>query len=874
MPPKNPANDPLDRSERVSRDRIRRIEKILDAALLLPEADRMDFVADRCGDDDALLEEVRSLLSSYGEASRWFDRFSAELVPDALNELEAALGQDRRVGPWRTLDRIGRGGMGSVYLAERGDGQYEQKVALKLIRRGMESEEAVRRFFAEREILARLEHPNIARLVDGGVTDDGLPWFAMELVEGEPIDRYCESREVPLRSRLELFLQVADAVAYLHRNLVVHRDLKPGNVLVTDEGLVKVVDFGIAKVLDGQGEAILTRTGSRPRTPRYAAPEQVEGGAVTTATDVYALGVLLYELLSESPVFDEAGHALERSILETDPAPPSAVAPEDRRRRLKGDLDTIVLKAIRKRPERRYASAEALAEDVRRHLAGRPVSARPDRVWYRTGKFVARHRAGVAAAMALLVLVLAFGAFATVQSNRLAHERDHALEISDLLVDIFSAADPAVARGDDLTARELVERGAETIQTELEGRPLLRADLLAVLGDTYWNLGLYEEAADLFEDALQARRSRLPENHPDIASAHYDVGRSLLEIADFDVARDHLEAALRIRSRSLGDENPATAVVLSELAHLHHQAGEFELADSLHRQAVRIHRAGGDAPALKHSLDSYGVFLAQRGQPAEAVPLHREALRIGRAVHGDDHPLVLRTLNNLATAHLTLGELDEAERMYRETIEVERRVHGPRHPDVSTPLANLGNLLLRLEGRELEAEAAHREALEIDRAHYGEDHPLVAQRYHQLALSLDALDRLEEAEALFRRAWETLRNALPEGHVNLAYPMVELGGLLIEQGRAAEAEPILREALQLRLDGFPPGHLRIAEAQSELGAALVETGRLPEAEPLLAAALEVMRSDPGTPSDLLEATRKRLERAVNPSSTNASATAP
>ncbi len=564
----------------------------------------------------------------------------------------------------------------------------------------------------------------------------------MELVQGEPIDRWCESREVPLRSRLELFLQVADAVAYLHRNLVVHRDLKPGNVLVTVEGLVKVVDFGIAKVLDGEGEALRTRTGSRPRTPRYAAPEQVEGGAVTTATDVYALGVLLYELLSESPVFDEAGHALERSIVETDPAPPSAVAPEERRRRLKGDLDTIVLKAIRKRPERRYGSAEALAQDVRRHLAGRPVSARPDRVWYRTGKFVRRHRAGVAGAVALLVLVLAFGAFATVQSNRLAHERDHAMEISGLLVDIFSAADPAVARGDEPTARELVERGAETVQAELAGRPLLRADLLEVLGDTYWNLGLYEEAAELFESALRARSSRLPENHPAIASAHYDVGRSLLEIADFDLARDHLEAAHRIRSEALGPEDPATAVALTELARLHEQTGEFELAESLHREAVRIHRAGADTGALAKSIDNHAIFLAQRGEPEAAVPLYREALRLSRAVHGEDHPHVLRTMNNLGTAYLRLGEFERAEEMLQKTIEAERRVHGPTHPDVSTPLANLGNTLLRLEGREAEAAAAHREALEIDREHYGEDHPLVAQRYHQLLAT-----SLEEAES-------------------------------------------------------------------------------------------------------------------------------
>lgn len=841
----------------MSGEGIRRVEEILDAALLLPEAERPAYLEEACGGDEALRSEVESLLAVHGRASAWFDRMADDLVAGTLEEIDASLETDRRIGPWRTLERLARGGMGSVLLAERADGAFEQRVALKLIRRGLESDESVERFLVEREILARLEHPNIARLVDGGVTDEGLPWFAMELVDGEPIHRWCAARATSVEERLRLFLEVADAVAYLHRNLVVHRDLKPGNVLVTDDGHVKVVDFGIAKVLDADAEA-LTRTGSRPRTPRYAAPEQVEGGPVTTATDVYALGVLLYELLAETPVFDAEGHTLERAILETDPAPPSAAAPAGRRRRLKGDLDTIVLTAIRKDPDRRYASAQAMADDVRRHLDGRPVAARPDRFLYRAGKFVRRHTAGVASAAAILAILVGFGIFASIQSSRIAHERDRAREVSELLVDVFSAPDPTVSPGADLTARDLVDRGVDRVRERLADRPLVRAELLSVLGTTYRNLGLFDEAIGLFEEALETRSANLGPDHPDVAASLYDLGEARIETAGYEDARERLRAALRIQESAFGPDALETATTLNDLARVHHFLGESDEALRLHERALAIREAHGDSIAASQSLHNLGGLLRDLDRHEEAIPMLERAVRIRREAFGDLHPRTLTSTNTLAVLLEREGRFSEAETLYRRVVEDRRRLYPDGHPSLSTSLGNLANLLLRVEGNEARAEALHREALEIDRRMLGEEHPMVGQRYHTLARAVHARGRLDEAETLFRRAWEILAAALPEGHVNLAYPMTELGEVLLDQGRAAEAVPVLREALALRVAGFPEGHVRIAEVESALGAALTAVGRTEEAEALLASALRSLRDDPGA-TELAAEAGARLE---------------
>ena len=454
---------------------LERIEALFGEALERAPDERAAFL-EQATDDADLREQVRDLLAGEDAARSYFDGVHdrvAATADDALDGSHIA----QRFGPYRTMRLLGRGGMGSVYEAERVDGQFEQRVALKLIRRGMETEGAVSRFIAERQILAKLSHPSIARLLDGGVTDDGRPYFVMELVDGLPLHRYCAKQRLPLEQRLELFVAIAEAVDYAHRNLVVHRDLKPSNVLVTSTGAAKLVDFGIAKPLQDE-DVGLTHTGARAMTPDYAAPEQITGDPITTATDVYGLGLILYELLTARRPYEgrtRTSAELEKAILRDDPVRPSAAVLQDLRRRgsesiadelrttparlsrrLAGDLDVICATALRKEPERRYASARALAEDVRRHVQGEPVSAQPDTVPYRMGKFVRRHRFGVAVAGLIAALIVGFGVSLAREYERTARERDKAERVSQLLIELLVEADPTRHRHYCIDGRECV----------------------------------------------------------------------------------------------------------------------------------------------------------------------------------------------------------------------------------------------------------------------------------------------------------------------------------------------------------------------------------------------------------------------------------
>lgn len=856
-------------------DRVRRIERMFDAALALPPDEREAFLDEACPDEPGVRREVEALLEVHTAAFDWFDDLEGRVASSRQEELARVGRVDRRIGAYRTVERIGRGGMGTVFLAERADGQFEQRVALKLLRRGVESEEAIARFLAERRILARLEHPHIARLLDGGVTEDGMPFFVMELVEGTPITAWCDERRLPVEERLELFATVGDTVQYLHRNLVVHRDLKPSNILVDEDGYVKVLDFGIAKVLEADTDDPVTRTGTRVLTPPYASPEQVRGEAVTTATDVHALGTILYELVTGHRPFGGPGDTtptIERAILETEPEPPSTVpfgpeeagtrstTPERLRRRLQGDVDVICLTALRKSPERRYASAERMTGDIRAHLAGEPVSARPDSATYRLRKFVGRHRFGVAASVLLAVLLAGFAAAMGVQSARIAQERDRAELVSELLVDMLTTADPGESRGEEITAREILDRGRERIAGGLEDRPEVKASLLGVMGTTYGSLGLFDEAQPLFDEALELRRRVLGEDHPDTGRAHYHVGENLVSKGEYERAIGHLEAALAIARDRHGETSVEAARAYNDLGRAELALGRFEVAERNHRRALEIRRAvlGPDHLDVSQSLNNLSSVLGRTDRYGEAIPLLQEAAAIRRRALGSDHPRTLTTTNNLAVWLERAGRFDEAEAIYRDVLETRRRVVGPRHPDTALTLNNLANLILLDETRAAEAESLHREGLSIELETLGEDHPMVAQRYHTLARAVYAQGRQGEAESLFRRSLGLLREILPEGHVNLAYPMTELGQVLVDVGRADEAVPVLRDAVRLRREGFPAGHIRIGEAESALGAALAAVGQLEEAETLLLSARSIFEGDERA-AGLAERNQERLE---------------
>ncbi len=820
------------------------LDVLFEAALERPPAEREAFLALACGDDPDLRDEVEALVEAAEAAEPWIESAEA-LVGRAAHEafseetfspeLEVVSGLDegrvsghtpsrprspatrpdpmrgRRIGPWRILRRLARGGMGDVYVAERADGQFEQRAALKVLRRGLDTDDILRRFLAERQILATLAHPNIARLLDGGATENGRPYLVLEYVEGEPITDYCDARRLGVADRLRLFATVCRAVQHAHRNLVLHRDLKPSNILVTPEGRVKLLDFGIAKLLDdsGPGPVPRTRTGMRLLTPEYASPEQVRGEPVTTATDVYQLGMLLYELLAGARPY-EVRHrtptGIERVVCEEEPEPPSERARDvgegregDRlRRRLRGDLDAVTLQALRKEPERRYASVAQLVEEVERHLMGLPVQARGESFLYRTRKFVRRRRWPLSAAAVLLALIVAWAAFASAQSARLARERDRARleaakagEVKEFLVGLFEAADPAVTGGEEVTARDLVDEGARRVRQDLAEQPEVRADMLSALADVYWILALSERALSLAREALEIRESRFPEDSPEVAASLRQVALMTGTYTRLESTRRGSEVRLPLFRRAAeatraahGPRHPLYAQALHDWA----MYGDHppERRNALEDSAIAILR---DAEGERARLAEIMAEAAHGAEPRErGLRLGRQALALRLELFGEEDGAVAASLSDLALG-LEPTHPDSSERLLRRALEIHRAAAGPRHP---TTLAIQNNLagVLRDRGKYAEAVPVYREVLT---GRHAEGYDPVERAYTQygLAASLAALGRHREAEPLLRDALEVFP---PHDGRHNATRLV-LGRALAGQGRSKEAEEVLRSAL-------------------------------------------------------------------------------
>ncbi|MDH3734706.1 MAG: serine/threonine-protein kinase, partial [Gemmatimonadota bacterium] len=630
-----------------------RLDELFWRAADLAGDEREAFLSEACGEDPELRERIEALLA---EADLTQDRDGGYLrslardlgladlrslpEPGEADEPPSRVGT--RFGPYRTTKLLGRGGMGSVYQAERVEGDFEQRVAIKVVRRGMETGELSRRLRRERRILARLEHPNIARLFDGGIGEEGQPYLVLEYVEGERITDYCTHHALGLDERLRLFLDVARAVQFAHAKLVVHRDLKPSNVLVTPEGEVKLLDFGISKLLEDDGtEDELTRTGFAVLTPAYAAPEQIRGEEVTTATDVFALGVLLYELLSgRHPFRPNAGtdDRVADRVLEHDPGSPGPEGPVSTPR----DLGLVCLNALRKEPERRYGSAADFARDIERCVAGEPVTARPPTLRYRASRFVGRHRVGVAAsAAAVMALVVGLGS-AVWQAHAAADEAARASRINEFVLDLFRASDPAEALGEDLTARDLLERGARRLERSLEDEPGVRAEMLGVLGPIYRELGLYDEAAPIAETALQLNR----EVHGEESD---ETTRALLEVARVARARASLEEADSLfrlvisRYEAEGRAGAGNAAIASgELGELALDRGETESAVELLERAVvqaRAELSPGDPDLIWLEL-TYANALHREERWEEANEIYLSVAEQSATLPGGDDPRV------------------------------------------------------------------------------------------------------------------------------------------------------------------------------------------------------------------------------------------
>jgi serine/threonine protein kinase/Flp pilus assembly protein TadD len=757
----------------LSPDRWREVSPYLDHALSLPEAERTPWIDSFRAEKPEIAAFVEELLNEH----RILEREHFLQVRPMRAGMESSL-SGQMVGAYKLLAPIGQGGMGTVWLAERSDGRFERRVAIKFLNFAI-GQAGAERFKREGKILARLAHPHIAELIDAGVGPDGRPYLVLEYVEGEPIDQYCDSHALDVDARIRLFLDVLGAVAHAHSNLVVHRDLKPSNVLVSSNGEVKLLDFGIAKLLadDGRPSATqLTLEGGAGLTPRFAAPEQVTGGAITTATDVSALGVLLYVLLTGQHPAGPGPHSaaeLVKAITETAPPRASdavasaaaadgaavrsarcrATSPDRLRRQLRGDLDTIVAKALKKSPQERYASVTALAEDLQRCLKHEPISARPDNTLYRLGKYIRRHRASVSVAAILLGLLAGFALMQSVELRRITRERDRANRITKFMTNMFKVSDPSAARGNSITAREILDKASKDIGTGLAKDPELQAQMMNVMGDVYDDLGLYPTAESLVTRALEIRRAVLGPHHPDTLESERLLGWVLQEEGDYAKAEKLQRETLEDERRVLGAESPETLASLGNLGGTLFYEGRYAEAENLHREAVGIERRvlGPNNSRTLSSMNNLGADLYREGRYAEAEKLQRNALSTELRVLGPRDPLTLETTGNLALSLCGMGRYAEAEKFGRDTLNTELRVLGPEHPDTLSSMANLG-MFLKREGRYAEAEKLIRQVANIERRVLGPDRPETAECIYNLGCVAALKGNRDEALALVREA--------------------------------------------------------------------------------------------------------------------------
>ncbi len=802
-----------------------KIESIFKSAIELPIDKREAFVQEACAGNDELYREIMQLLSEDDSPHSMLDGHALDgiaLAPDTL-------APGTQIENYRIIALIGTGGMGAVYLAERSDGEFKQQVALKLIKNGRNSREVLSRFRNERQILARLEHPNIARLLDGGVTTNGDPYFTMEYVDGEPIHCYCDRNQLSIEDRLSLFIEVCEAVRYAHRNLVIHRDLKPGNIMVTGSGEVKLLDFGIAKFLESDDAIMqtITQAGLMAMTPEYASPEQIRGEAVTTASDIYSLGVILSLLLSGNPPYRLDSHsvaALVDAVCHTDPLKPSTglflknastkateSSPENTARlrqlsitrlkqQLSGDLDNICLKALRKEPERRYQYIDEFINDLRNYLDDKPVSASGDAFQYRAGKFIRRHRLAVISSAMTLLLLATLISFYTI---RLAEERDRARleaqkasQITEFLTSIFAISDPNQSRGEAVTARELLDEGAKRLDQELTSQPEVKAALSEVIGRVYNNLGLYARAKPLLEKSLTLRNN---------------------------------EAAADIAG---------TARSMQALGEYHHMLGNFAQAESLYIAAIEIQKTleASHTDDYVTTLNFLGWLKNDLGEYDAAETWYNKGLAVMEANGAPENVAYATTINNVALLLHEKNDYEPAEKLFRKGIKILRRVVGEEHQETSTTYFNLGQLL-RDKGDFVTADSMLRQSLYIDQKLLGDDHPTLAYTFTSMAQLSEIMGRVDSSEALHRRALQIRRTSLGEEHPKVAYSLTHLAGILGRQGEFTEAEACFQEAETIIGKVYGESHPEYVKLVYYQGMLLQRKGDLRRAEELLVRAV-------------------------------------
>lgn len=812
--------------------RWRRVRSLFDEVCDLDPAEREATLARACSDDPALRAEVESILANSERAPDFLETPVTTELPAMMQRHVSGIQPGDRLGPYRIERLLDSGGMGSVYLGIRADDRFSKRVAVKILDQ-VPVTSAVRNSCKEAGTLARLDHPDIARLLDAGQTENGTPYLVLEYVVGTPVIRHCDDHALSIEARLRLFSRICRAVHAAHQCLVVHRDLKPNNILVTEDGSPKLLDFGIAKVLEAH-DALESagRNGAtthRRMTREYASPEQIRGERITTSCDVYALGVLLCELLTGVRPYhlhESVPHEFERAVCEDDATPPSRLidprahdpgtCPGRNPRRLAGDLDAILTTALQRDPDRRYASAQELAGDLDRHLAGLPVAAQLDTLGYRVTKFVRRNRTMVGAAVITIVVFAAAAGAVTWQAIVAATERDEAVASRQLadrqaaraermtafLYNLLTSVRPEEG-GVDITVREVVDQAAAELGTLDEDAATL-ADLHATLGITYRKLGLYDSGEQQLETAIRLIRDSVDARHQ-VAAYLQELGSLRLDRGDLNGAEELYREALDLR-RAIGDRTATAGVLMLLAAATIYSKRDFPTGVAMFEEALVIQRDehGPRHPTVAATQCNLGITLKEMGEFERAEGMLRTSLATYRELHGDDDPVVATTMLNLAECLRSGGDADAARPLFEQALLVLRRTGGNQHPHVAHALDNLAALLLS-QG-EAEAAATHwRESAAIRDKLHGSEHPRTLGTRSNLARALHAVGDIEAAEALHAQVVDAAGRTMPPNHWFTASFHGAFGEFLLAQERFAEAEPQLLRSHSAFLDTLGAG---------------------------------------------------------------------
>jgi serine/threonine protein kinase/tetratricopeptide (TPR) repeat protein len=853
--------------------RWNQIQNLFHDAAGLPQGEQREFLQAACGGDKDLIAEVLAMLDQDASGHSLLDRNIADIAQETLaNALPASLIL-KEFGPYQILKLLGEGGMGVVYLAERRD--LGTQVAVKVLRDAWLSPARRERFASEQRTLAQLTHPLIARLYDADTLDDGTPWFVMEYVDGTPLTLYCREHECSVEQRLQLFRSVCEAVQHAHGHAVIHRDLKPSNILVKNDGSVRLLDFGIAKQLESLDLQVdQTMTGLRMMTPAYASPEQIRGDRVGISTDVYSLGVILYELLTGQLPFDLSGLTPAEAasiIAEHEPGKPSAAVKRTDSdtsshtlsvsKTAWSDLDVLCLNAMHKDPRRRYQSVEALVRDIDHYLNGEPLEARPDTLDYRIGKFVRRNRRSVAATAVIFAVIVGLIAFFTV---RLAKARDTALaeaartqRIQQFTANLFQGGDAAAGPSDSLRVITIVDRGVQEAKT-LNHDPKVQAELYQNLGSIYQKLGKFEPADSLLRSALDQRKSLFGADSPEVAESLTALGLLRSDQAHLEEAEQLTRQGLEMAERHLPPNHPALAKATLAYGKVLAERGSYDQAIAALEEAVRLQSAPGVAPAdLATSLSALADAHYRAGHYDTCKSLYIRVLEMHRQIYGERHPLVADDLGSLAAAQRDLGYYSEAERLDRQALDIAQSYYGNNHPKTAGFLTALGESLT-YQNKYDEAVLALDQALAIQEHVYGPAHPAVAETLNELGNVASMRDHLDEAEARFQRAADIYRAVYGDHHYLVAIALSNVAGIIYDKKDYPRAEQLFRDVIRRYKETLPADNVNLAIAHIKLGRALLHDKRYKDAEPETLAGYEILTKQSSPSTSFIHAARKDL----------------